>query len=434
MVTSTSNGTVSALSSPGFQELGVTGLKRSSGFITESVLRELQGERGRKTFHEMSEVDPVIGALLFTIDMLMRQVKWEVVPFDKNDEKSKELANFVDSALQDLQRPFKDVVSEIMSMLVYGWDSHEVVFKLRQGPLGKQPSRFNDNRFGWERIAPRSQHSLERWVIADNGDLLGWIQRADPDFRMRPLDINRLLHFRTTTKNNNPEGKSILQNAYRPWYIKKNIENIQAIGIERDLAGLPVLYMPPEYLTDDADEGKKQLLSQMKEMLRNIRRDEQEGLILPRIFDENGNPLMELVLMTTGGRRQFDTIKVIQYYDARMAMTAMADFILLGHEIHGSFSLADNKTTMLTNALGAYMDVIADQFNRKAIPQLLQFNGLPFENPPQLTHGDVESPDLGVLGTFIQQLAGAGFVFGEDDDLENFLRRAAGVPEKSAEV
>jgi len=417
-----------------FAELGTTGLKRSSGYITENPLRELQGARGRKTFSEMGEVDPVLGALLFTIDMLMRHVKWEVVPVDKNDDEAIATAAFVDSALQDLQRPFKELVSEVLSMLTYGWSSHEMVWKIRQGPLGVQPSRFNDNRIAWERIAPRSQHSQERWILAENGDILGWVQRAEPDYRERILPMSKMLHFRTTTKNNNPEGKSILQNAYRPWYFKKNIENIQAIGVERDLAGLPTLYMPPEYLTEDADDGKKALLAAMKQMLRNVKRDEQEGLIIPRIYDENNNPLMELELLSTGGRRQFDTTAIIQYYDSRMAMTAMADFILLGHEIHGSFSLADNKTNMLTNALGAYMDVIADQFNRKAIPMLLRLNGMSDENPPQLTHGDVESPDLGVLGTFIQQLAGAGFEFGADSDLENFLRRAAGVPEKSAEV
>jgi len=290
---------------------------------------------------------------------------------------------------------------------------------------------FSDARFGWDRFAPRSQLTLERWNIAPNGDILGWVQRADEDFEERVLPIGKLLHFRTSTKNNNPEGRSILLNAYRPWYIKKNIENIQAIGIERDLAGLPTLYLPPEYLVEDASPERKALLAQMKQMLRNIRRDEQEGVIIPRMYDpETKQPLIELVLLSTGGRRQFDTKAIIQYYDARMAMTAMADFILLGHEIHGSFSLADNKTALLATALGSYMDVIGDQFNRKAIPQLLLINGLPLELRPQMVHGDVESPDLGILGTFIQQLAGAGFVFGEDQDLENYLRRAAGVPER----
>lgn len=415
-----------------FGEIGQTGLERQAGEIYANPLKELRGRKGRKLFQEMAEIDPVVGALLFTIDMLMRQVPWNVEPGEDTAEGEAD-SQFVDTCFKDTQRPFKETVSEILSMLTYGWDFHETVFKLRQGPDGDVPSRFSDNKIGWDRFAPRSQLSLDKWFIAENGDILGWNQQAEPDFKDRPLPLIKGMLFRTTTKNNNPEGRSILQNAYRPWYIKKNLETIQAIGIERDLAGLPVLGIPPEYLHANADQEKQALLASMKTLLRNIRRDEQEGIIVPLMYDENNNKMFELTLMSTGGRRQFDTKAIIQYYDSRIAMTAMADFILLGHEIHGSFALSDNKTEILAHALGAYMDVIADQFNKKAIPQLLAMNGRLPENPPQLVHGDVETLDLGQLGTYIQQLAGAR-VLSYDEDLENHLRRQADIPEREKRV
>lgn len=425
-----------------FGELGQTGLRRQGGLVFEDPLRQLQGQQGRKIYREMQDNDPVIGALLFTIDMLMRQVKWDIVPHTKTDPAGNELdptpedvaeAEFVDSCLKDLNKPFKEVVSEILSMLTFGWAYHEIVFKFRQGVGGEKSSRFTDNRIGWDRFAPRNQETLREWKFEPNGDVVGWIQQAEPDFIDRMQPLSKGLLFRTTTRNDNPEGRSILRNAYRAWYIKKNIENIQAIGIERDLAGLPMIGMPPEYLTEDADDNKKALVENMKKLLRNIRRDEQEGILVPLMYDENGNKLFELELMTTGGRRQFDTKGIIQYYDSRIAMTAMADFILLGHEIHGSFSLSDNKTELLTTALAAYMDLIADQFNRKAIPQLLMINGMDVETTPQLVHGDIETMDLGQLGTYIQQLGGAE-VLTPDPNLENYLRRQASIPEKEGSV
>jgi hypothetical protein len=42
----------------------------------------------------------------------------------------------------------------------------------------------------------------------------------------------------------NPEGQSMLRTAYRPWFFKKRLEEFEAIGVERDLAGLPVAKVP----------------------------------------------------------------------------------------------------------------------------------------------------------------------------------------------
>jgi hypothetical protein len=50
--------------------------------------------------------------------------------------------------------------------------------------------------------------------------------------------------FRTKSRKGSPEGKSILRNAYRSWYFKRRIQEIEGIGIERDLAGFPTLTAP----------------------------------------------------------------------------------------------------------------------------------------------------------------------------------------------
>ena len=49
---------------------------------------------------------------------------------------------------------------------------------------------------------------------------------------------------------------------------------------------------------------------------------------------------------------------------------------------------------------------------------------------PTLEYGDIETPDLGALGNYIQVLAGAGVPLFPDDNLENYLRNIASLPEK----
>ena len=136
--------------------------------------------------------------------------------------------------------------------------------------------------------------------------------------------------------------------------------------------------------------------------------------------------------MSTGGERQFDTNKIIERYDTRIAMTVLADFVLLGHQDVGSFALSSNKTHMFAMAICSYLDIICEVFNSKAIPQLLAMNGDHFVGVtdfPTLTHGDVEDTDIGPLGDFLSKMTAAGLIV-PDEEIEDYLREVSGLPER----
>ena len=67
----------------------------------------------------------------------------------------------------------------------------------------------------------------------------------------------KFLLFRHNAERNNPEGNSPLKSCFIPWKYKTEVENFQSIGISRDMGGLPVFYMPPEYMEADAPDDKK---------------------------------------------------------------------------------------------------------------------------------------------------------------------------------
>jgi hypothetical protein len=75
---------------------------------------------------------------------------------------------------------------------------------------------------------------------------------------------------------NNPEGRSLLRNAYRPWYYKHRIEEIEAVGVERDLAGLPIAYLPPEYLSSSATADQIQVRNAIEQIVQTVKINEQE--------------------------------------------------------------------------------------------------------------------------------------------------------------
>ena len=73
----------------------------------------------------------------------------------------------------------------------------------------------------------------------------------------------------------------MLRNAYRSYYFLKRIQEIEAIGIERDLAGLPVLEVPEELMSSKANSSQKSLRASLEKLVSQIRRDQREGVVMP---------------------------------------------------------------------------------------------------------------------------------------------------------
>ena len=395
----------------------------------EEFLPELRGIRGVHAYTEMADNDATIGAILYAIEMLMRPVDFTIEPAS-DSAKDKAAAEFVESCMNDMERTWADTLSEILSFMTYGWSYHEIVYKRRSGK-NKSPitnSKYEDGLIGWRKLPIRSQDTLEGWEYKDNtDDLIGMTQVPPPTFERVTIPIEKALHFRTRSRKDNPEGRSILRTAYRAYYFKKRLEEIEGYGMERDLAGFPVLYAPPDLPIWDDDLEMKQTLARAEHIVSTIRRDAREGLVLPG--GENG---WKLELVSSGSRRQFDTNAIIDRYDKRIATSVLADFVMLGQQQVGSFALADNKTKIFALAVGTYLDIICEVFNNQAIPRLIDINGDHFKgitDYPKMVHGDIEDKDLAQFASFLKEMIGAGVIV-PDEALEEEVRRVGGLPEK----
>lgn len=416
-----------------FSEIGRTGLMMNSGYVQEEFLLQLSGDRAVGVYKEMRDNDPVIGAVMMALLNLVRQAKWTVEPYDDKPESKKD-AEFLQQCMDDLDRPWLEFIGEAMSMCVFGWSFFETVYKYRDGkPLDtSKGSRFSDGKIGWRKFGIRSQDSLERWEFNDNGEILGMWQRAAPDYRLRYIPMKKGVLFRTSSWKDNPEGRSILRNAYRIWFFKKRMEEIEGIGVERDLNGIPVAYVPPTILRSDATPDEQATLNTVERMVKNVRNDSQAGLVLPALYDENSNQLFKFELLTTLGRRNFDTNAIITRMNRTMASSMLADFVLVGQENVGSFAMASSKTKVFSVAIGSYMDTIADQFNRVLIPRLFAMNGIVKPELPNLLHGDIETVDLDQLAQYINSLSGAGIDLTGRTVMDH-LAAQAGLPPKALE-
>jgi len=384
-------------------EIGKTGTKRSYGFIYDEFLSSLQGSGGIKTFREMRENDPILGACLHAITQIIREARWDVRPADDSAQARKD-ADFLVENMMSMEQSWGEFIAESLSFLTYGFSLFEQVYERRP-----------DGRIYWRKFAPRVQQAHEKWEIDDVGDTIGFWQRPAPDYKEFYIPINKCIHFRTEPNGANPEGRSILRNAYRPWYFKKTVEEIEGIGIERDLAGMPMLTLPEGVDPNSDDAEVTAMIAAAKRLITNIRRDEQDGLLLPFGW--------EFKLVSSEGQRQFNTVEVINRYNKEMSVTVLAQFVMLGMERTGSYALAKEQTDMFYLCLEGWTDMVATTINRQAVRKLFGLNGVS-ERLPYVVHTPVHRYTLKDVADYVSKLSGEKVnALDIDDGVRAYLKR-----------
>jgi len=406
-----------------YSEIGVASdYDPNWGIRQDEFLPDMRGERGIKRLREMAVNDPIIGAILSAMDLMIRATE---VRIEGGSEQANELVTYALYNMQD--QSFEDFISDVLSFLPYGFSLFEIV----AAPPSKHPQ-------GWvtlKKLAPRAQWTIDRFETTRNGDILGVYQTSTVHTGFIPY--SKLLHFRTASKQADPAGMSVLRSAYSSWYYSNRIKEIEAVAIERELNGLPLVRIPSEYLAPDATDAQRAFVNKISTIARDVKRNEMGFIIIPSDVYEHADGkltdirLVDFELIASQGKRDIDTNQTIIRYQMDMARSALADFVLLGVNDRGSFALSKSKADLFLQALTGYVSAIASVLNRKLIPKLLMWNGIPLTDAPKLTFGRVAPVDLAELGTFIDRVSGVGVPLNDDLPTINYVLGAAGLPPRA---
>lgn len=427
-----------------FREVGSSGLRQFSGWVREEYLQQLVGRQGAQKYREMMDNSPVVGAILYAIQATMRKVEWRMLPA-ADTPAAQEAADFADSCRQDMSHTWEDLVGENLSMLPFGYSAHEIVYKRRLGRTpGADPAKpgedlprsdYDDGKIGWRRLPMRSQDTVLKWFFDGNGQVKGVTQQpwVGP---LVDIPIEKMLLFRPLYYKGNPEGRSILRNAYVPYYYIKRLQEHEAILFER-LGGVPCIKIPGHIL-ESAAAGDAQAVATVnayKSIVVNLRTDEQMGVLLPSDMQPGPNgpstqPAFSFELVTPQIRASgLDFDKSITRYSNDIMTSVLADFLSLGHQARGTQSLAVSKVDMFFQAIEGTLNATASVYNRFAIPRLFELNGMNEDLRPQLEPDLAQRIDLDVLSNYILRLSQAGMPMFPDDELQGYIRDAAGLPD-----
>ena len=419
-------------------EYGSIGLKQINGHILEESRKELRFPESLKTFRKMSN-DATISSALSLFEMMIERLNWDVDIGASPSPEMEAKGKFLKECIADMEHSWGDFIREVTSTMTYGFSVHEKVYRRRLHTAG---SKFNDNKIGIRKIPIRAQDTLSEWIFSEDGrDLLGVKQDLSMiENGLRYMNLgkkevsiprNKFLLFRTGVKRDNPEGKSPLVACYYSWKYRTLLEEQESVGVARELTGLPLLKIPPRYMSADASPAEQEIYSYYKQVIRNIQNNEQGGLIIPQAFDpESRQPLFEFSLMSVEGSKMYDTDALVKRWDNKILMSLLADILRMGQDSVGSYALASEKSSIMNLAIESRLREIQDVLNNDLVKQLFALNGYaPDEELPKLQYTDFDTVSLDEFSKAVQRMFSVGAVE-FDRPVANKVRKALGVDQK----
>jgi hypothetical protein len=396
--------TESSVSAGSAQRILLTsGLRVFKGRLSEEYLPELKPwAKAAKVYQEMMD-DAVVGSLLDAIMTPLLSTEFQVVPA-KNTSEDIAAAKFLEKCLFEMpDMEWREHVEEALSFLGFG-------FSLAEKVLYKK----DDGKVYLRSLLPIGQETIQDW--GDEPDELGnfrEVRQRDPTLGgIYTAPYEKMLHFTFRGRKKNPEGRSLLRAIYRPWYFKKNLEVIEAIGAERDVGNVPVLTLPEgEYITE-SDMGD------IEEKLKTFRVDEAAYMVLPP------NTKLEAY---GGGNKVYNIRNIIRDYQNLIRQRFFAGFISQGAEQIGTQALAREMTTFFGMVIRSIQTRMMEVWKRQLVPYIFEYNNFSIDTMPVLHWQRSGKENIQVLAQAVGTLVGAR-VLTNTPDLEDHIRGIMSFP------
>lgn len=393
------------------------GLWTAAGQIVEECNSELRWPQCMQTYKKMAK-DATIAPALNLVEMAIARVPWTVKIPEGYEDQLKDKAEFLRQVMNDMDHSWGSFIRQATSFNRFGFAPVEKVYRKR---YKKNGSKFDDGRVGLRSLPLIAQDTVSSWEWDENGRHLSGLYQYSVEpggkrinvrtsWKEEFIPLKKFMLFRNNPLKNNPEGESPLKSVYMAWKYKTHLEEFQATGVSSDVRGLKVLYIPPRYMAEDASPEDKEVYAYYQRIMRNLHMNEQSGLILPQVLDDQGEQYFKFDVISVTGQKAFDTTAIIASYKNEIISALMASQLILGQGGGGSFSLAESLQSISNMAIESKLIEIQDQLNHDLIPQLWALNGWDASVTPTFAFGDLVSPDLDVLSSYIQRVGAAGLI------------------------
>ena len=411
--------------------LGVSGTTAFGGFVQSNERNaKLIGFRRYETFTDILVNASIVGACIRLFLNLIAKADWTVEPVDDSAE-AKAHAEMLEAWLiDDPETSWRRIVRRSAAYVFYGFSIQEWTMKPKDGVL-----TFKD-------IAPRAQKTIERWAVEHSGEVHGVWQRSPHTGQEIFLPRNRIVYLVDDSLNDSPEGLGILRHMVDPAARLKKLHNLETMGFETDLGGIPIGRAPLQNLSEQilaetitaADAEKS--LEALRSFLKKPVRTPDKSLILDSAVyageDDAASPSqvhqwgIDLLEAEAKGLDAVHT--AIERTNRDLARIMGCEQLLLGGDGAGSFALSEQKAAQLFLIIDATLNEIADSYERDLVVPIWNLNGLDPDLMPELKPASPSFNDVGEITVALRDLATAGAIILPNDPVVRDIYGRLGLP------
>jgi len=390
-------------------QIGIKGLKNLAGRVNEEYLTLIKSwDKESKIYLEMRD-DVIVGTLLDAIKLPLLKAPITVETAPEMTPGDEAAADWLTDAMHNMYRQtWESHTSDMLEALDFGFAIGEIVLEKRA-----------DGRLWIKNLDPRGQETLDTvngWGFGtgqERDTALAFNQRDPDSGEVFPIPLTKCVHVAYRGRKGNPQGKSLLRSVYRTWRMCRDLENLEAIGIERDVGGMPVAKLP-EGDIGDQDE------TDLRETLKNLRNDDALYLLLP--FGVEVEPY-------GAGSKQYDVGAVIERKQKEILGRGFAQFLKLGMDNVGTQALVQGSQDFFMFALKSVQTFLLEAWNLQLVPYLFRFNSFPgMSGLPQFVWSEPGKVDFtGIINAL--NAAVTGKLFTPTDTDEDKVREIFDWPE-----
>lgn len=387
---------------------------------------ELSQSQRLRTYQLMMNDDAVATCFIARTMAVAKAQARGSFQYNINSPESVKLKEFFEYNMKNLNGQSPLTIGMAASHMIRdGWSPFEMVFEAGED---RWQGLWKLKKLAY--IHPMTLDNLKPWEVAAGGDSILELRQKSDAFigsngfslanfagvaGVKKIKYNRVCYSSYAATNTQPVGNSLFDAAYIPWKEKQLLQDLTLVGVQKDLAGMPVLGAPSDLLSkaaEDPNSTEAQMVEQLKNNLANLHAGDQAFSIIPTdTHNENGSGQKQFELKflgIEGGSKAFDVVELVEQRKRSIFSVFSCQNMISGENGGGSYNLLEGQTSIQAHAVELDNMVIDDMINRQVLRKLLLLNGNKPTNEsdiPVWKSGDVQELSMDEYGKYVNRVA-----------------------------
>lgn len=428
------------------KEAGSSGFAVYGGYLQSKERNpKLTGQARYETWSGMLANISIIAACSRAWTDMLSRPEWSVQPAldidgEESSDEAKQAAEFIERNIDGLETGWARQVRRASTYALYGFYAGE--WTMQRAEDGALVVRDIDNR---------PQHTIERWIPDERGNITGVWQRNPQDGVELWLPREKLVYVVDDALSDSPEGLGMLRQTTEAAQRLKEYLRLEGLGYSRDMRGLPLARIPYAAINKAVSDGEMTeeqaaaMVKGVEDFIQFKSKDPETSLALDSSTYKdataqgdvkNSGALQWDFEIIKGGSSGLDEIgAAIEREKQDIARTFGMEAMLLGGAGgSGNRSLGQDKSRNLYARADSALRDIQECFNRDFVGPICKYNSIPRELRPSLSVESVQPKDIELLGSTIRDLSTAGVVLDRDDEPVKEMFQMMGLSEPESDA